>query len=255
MKSGISVSFTNDRGELIKKTIKVFDFDTPENNHFLAVRQLEIIGKLYSRRPDIVAFVNGIPLVFLELKAHHQDLRHAFDDNLKDYKDTIPSIFNTNAFIILSNGLKTNIGTITSPYKFFHEWKRISENEEGKVSLETALRGTCSKENLLDLFENFIVFEDGKGSLIKIIAKNHQYLGVNKVITKANTIEDLKGKLGVFWHTQGSGKSYSMVFYQKKFIVIYGNSYTILIVLDRSELETQIYNTFTSVSAIKARTF
>ncbi len=253
IKSGVSVSFTNDRNQLIKKIIKIFDFETPENNHYLAVRQFEVTGELYSRRPDVVAFINGIPLVFLELKAHYRDLRHAFDDNLKDYKDTIPSIFNTNAFIILSNGLDTKIGTITSPYKFFHEWKRINENEQGKVSLETTLRGTCAKDKLLDLLENFIIFEDGKGSLIKIIAKNHQYLGVNKVINKANTVEDLKGKLGVFWHTQGSGKSYSMVFLSEKIHRKFVGSYTILIVLDRSELETQIYNTFTSVGAVKGK--
>jgi type I restriction enzyme R subunit len=108
----VQVSFTDDKGKLNKKTLRVFDFDNPENNHFLAVRQLEVTGELYSRRPDVVAFVNGIPLVFLELKAHHRDLRHAYDDNLKDYKDTIPHLFNTNAFIILSNGLDTNIGTL-----------------------------------------------------------------------------------------------------------------------------------------------
>ena len=139
--------------------MKVFDFDNPDNNHFLAVRQFEVQGELYLRRPDIVGFVNGIPLVFLELKAHHRDLRHAYDDNLKDYKDTIPHLFDTNGFIILSNGLNTSIGTITSPYKFFHEWKRINEDEVGKISLDTTIRGTCSKDKLIDLFENFIAFE------------------------------------------------------------------------------------------------
>ncbi len=253
IKSGVEVSFTDDKGKLNKKTLRVYDFDNPENNHFLAVRQLEVTGELYSRRPDVVAFVNGIPLVFLELKAHHRDLRHAYDDNLKDYKDTIPHLFNTNAFIILSNGLDTNIGTLTSPYKFFHEWKRIDEDEVGKVSLDTTIRGTCAKDKLMDLFENFIVFEDGGNDLIKIIAKNHQYLGVNKVINNAKSLEDLKGKLGVFWHTQGSGKSYSMVFLSEKIHRKFEGSFTILIVLDRTELETQIYNTFTAVGAAKEK--
>lgn len=252
-KSGIKVSFTNDKGELTKKTLKVFDFDKPENNHFLAVRQFEVQGELYLRRPDIVGFVNGIPLVFLELKAHHRELRHAYDDNLKDYKDTIPHLFNTNGFIILSNGLNTNIGTITSPYKFFHEWKRINENEVGKITLDTTIRGTCSKDKLLDLYENFIAFEDAGGDIIKILAKNHQYLGVNKVIDNAKSLEDLKGKLGVFWHTQGSGKSYSMLFLSEKIHRKFEGSFTILIVLDRSELETQIYNTFTAVGAVKGQ--
>ncbi len=253
IKSGVQVSFTDDKGKLNKKILRVFDFDNPENNHFLAVRQLEVTGELYSRRPDVVAFVNGIPLVFLELKAHHRDLRHAYDDNLKDYKDTIPHLFNTNAFIILSNGLDTNIGTLTSPYKFFHEWKRIDEDEEGKISLDTTIRGTCAKDKLMDLFENFIAFEDGGGDLIKILAKNHQYLGVNKVINNAKSLEDLKGKLGVFWHTQGSGKSYSMVFLSEKIHRKFEGSFTILIVLDRTELETQIYNTFTAVGAAKEK--
>ena len=184
IKSGVQVSYTDDKGKLNKKTLRVFDFDNPENNHFLVVRQFEVTGELYSRRPDIVAFVNGIPLVFLELKAHHRDLQHAYADNLKDYKDTIPHLFNTNAFIILSNGLDTNIGTLTSPYKFFHEWKRIDEDEEGKVSLDTTIRGTCAKDKLMDLFENFTVFEDGGGDLIKILAKNHQFLGIYGLRTK-----------------------------------------------------------------------
>ena len=251
IKSGVQVSYTDDKGNINKKKLKVFDFDNPDNNHFLAVRQFEVQGELYLRRPDIVGFVNGIPLVFLELKAHHRELRHAYDDNLKDYKDTIPHLFDTNGFTVLSNGLNTNIGTITSPYKFFHEWKRINEDEVGKITLDTTIRGTCSKDKLIDLFENFIAFEDVGGDIIKILAKNHQYLGVNKVIDNAKSLEDLKGKLGVFWHTQGSGKSYSMLFLSEKIHRKFEGSFTILIVLDRSELETQIYNTFTAVGAVR----
>ena len=126
---GVDVSFTNKKGELVKKKLKVFDFDNPTENHFLAVRQLEVVGDLYNRRPDIVGFVNGIPLVFFELKAHHTDLRNAYTDNLTDYKDTIPHIFHSNAFIILSNGTDARVGTVTSSYKFFAEWKRIEEDE------------------------------------------------------------------------------------------------------------------------------
>ena len=166
---------------LVRKKLKVFDFNTPENNHFLVVRQLEVTGELYNRRTDVVGFVNGIPLVFFELKAHHRDLQQAYKDNLKDYKDTIPHLLHTNAFVILSNGIDlqdnsgTKIGTITSPYKFFHEWKRIDEDTEGVVSLDTTIRGTCSKYNLIDLFENFLLFDDSGGDVAKIIAKNHQY--------------------------------------------------------------------------------
>jgi type I restriction enzyme R subunit len=247
---GVDVSFTNEKGELVKKKLKVFDFDNPEKNHFLAVRQLEVVGDLYNRRPDIVGFVNGIPLVFFELKAHHTDLRNAYTDNLNDYKDTIAHVFHTNAFIILSNGTDAKVGTVTSPYKFFTDWKRIEEDDKGIVALDTMLRGTCDKTRLMDLFENFILFDNSAGDFIKILAKNHQFLGVNKVLNKATNIEELKGKLGVFWHTQGSGKSYSMVFIAQKIHRKFGGSYTFLLVTDRTELERQLYDTFTGVGAV-----
>ncbi|MEQ8551832.1 MAG: type I restriction endonuclease subunit R [Cyclobacteriaceae bacterium] len=248
--NGVQVSFTNDKGELEKKKLRVFDFEHPEENHFLAVRQLEVLGDLYQRRPDIVGFVNGIPLIFFELKAHHTDLRNAYTENLTDYKDTIPHVLHSNAFIILSNGTDAKVGTLTSPYKFFHDWKRIEEHEEGIVSLDTMLQGTCAKHRLMDLFENFILFDDSAGEVVKILAKNHQFIGVNRVINKARNIEELKGKLGVFWHTQGSGKSYSMVFICQKIHRRFGGSYTFLLVADRSELETQLYDTFTGVGAV-----
>ncbi len=247
---GVPISYQDEKGVLQKKCLKVFDFDDPANNHFLAVRQFEVVGKLYNRRPDVVGFVNGIPLVFFELKAHHTDLRHAFDNNLSDYKDTIPEILHCNAFIILSNGADSRVGTLTSPYKFFMEWKRIEEEDEGVVSLDTLLRGTCAPHRLLDLFENFLLF-DGEGSEVtKIMAKNHQFIGVNKVIDRSAHIEALKGKLGVFWHTQGSGKSYSMVFLCQKILRKLGGSYTFLLVVDRTELENQLYDTFSSVGAV-----
>jgi len=250
LKNGVPVSVTNDKGELVKKKLKVFDYKDYRANDFLAVRQLEVVGDLYNRRPDVVGFVNGIPLVFFELKAHHNDLRHAYDDNLKDYKDAIPHLFHNNGFIILSNGTDARVGTVTSPYKFFLEWKRIEEEEEGVVSLDTMLRGTCAPHRLMDIFENFLLFDDSHGDTIKLMAKNHQYIGVNKVIENVNNIEDLAGKLGVYWHTQGSGKSYSMVFLCEKIHRKLGGSYTFLIVLDRSELENQIYDTFSGVGVV-----
>ena len=253
LKDGVPVSFTNKEGELEKRKLKVFDFENYSNNNFLAVRQFEIVGELYNRRPDVIGFVNGIPLVFFELKAHHTDLRNAFTDNITDYKDTISHIFHCNAFIVLSNGSDAKVGTVTSPYKFFLDWKRITEEEEGIVSLDTMLRGTCSKENLMDIFENFLLFDDSGGEVVKIMAKNHQFIGVNKVIAKTNSIEELKGKLGVFWHTQGSGKSYSMVFISQKIHRKFGGSYTFLIVVDRSELERQIYDTYTGVGAVTSK--
>lgn len=250
IKKGVEVSYNNNKGETETKKLRVINFEEPTSNHFMAVRQLEIVGELYNRRPDVICFVNGLPLVFMELKAHHTDLRNAYTDNITDYKDTIPHVFHTNAFIILSNGTDAKVGTITSPYKFFLDWKRITEDEEGVVSLDTMLRGTCSPANLLDIFENFLLFDDSGGEIVKIMAKNHQYIGVNKVLNQVNHIEELKGKLGVFWHTQGSGKSYSMVFICQKILRKLGGAYTFLIVVDRSELERQIYDTFTAVGAV-----
>jgi type I restriction enzyme R subunit len=250
LKDGALVSYTNADGELEKRNLTYIDYDTPDNNYFLAIRQLEIVGELYQRRPDVICFVNGIPLVFMELKAHHTDLRNAYTDNITDYKDTIPHVFHANAFILLSNGTDAKVGTITSPYKFFLDWKRITEEEEGIVSLDTMVRGTCSKANLLDIFENFLLFDDSGGEVVKIMAKNHQFIGVNKVLNKVTNIDELKGKLGVFWHTQGSGKSYSIVFICQKIHRKLGGSYTFLVVVDRSELERQIYDTFTAVGAV-----
>ncbi|WP_310991474.1 type I restriction endonuclease subunit R [Aequorivita marina] len=253
LKNGVPVSYTNDKGELIKTKLKVFNFKKYEDNDFLAVRQLEVLGELYLRRPDVIGFVNGIPLVFFELKAHHQDLRHAYYDNLKAYKNEIISVFHNNAFIILSNGTDARVGTITSPYKYFLEWKRIEEEEEGEVSLDTMLRGTCAKHRLMDIFENFLLFDDSSGDVVKLMAKNHQYIGVNKVIENVHNIEDLEGKLGVFWHTQGSGKSYSMVFLCEKIHRKLGGSYTFLMVVDRTELENQLYDTFSGVGVVNDR--
>ncbi len=247
---GVLVSFKDALGQAQSKRLKLFDFDNPLNNAFLAVRQLEVVGELYNRRPDVVGFVNGIPLVFFELKAHHQDLAHAYHANIKDYKDTIPHVFHCNAIIILSNGTDARVGTITSPYQYFLEWKRIEEDSEGVVSLDTMLRGTCDKARLLDLFENFLLFDGAGATPTKLMAKNHQFIGVNKVIASARNIEDLKGKLGVFWHTQGSGKSYSMVFLTQKMLRKFGGGYTFLIVVDRTELENQLYDTFTGVGAV-----
>jgi type I restriction enzyme, R subunit len=250
LKNGVPVSFIDDKGELVKKKLKVFNFKEYADNHFLAVRQLEVVGDLYNRRPDVVGFVNGIPLVFFELKAHHTDLRNAYTDNLKDYKDTISHIFHNNAFVILSNGTDAKVGTVTSPYKFFLDWKRIEEDEEGVVSLDTMLRGTCAPHRLMDLFENFLLFDASRGEVVKLMAKNHQYIGVNKVLENVKNIEDLKGKLGVYWHTQGSGKSYSMLFLCEKIHRKLGGAYTFLIAVDRTELENQLYDTFSGVGVV-----
>lgn len=262
LRNGIPVDFINEKGEQIKnKKLKVFDFDNAENNNFLAVRQLWIQGKSNrERRPDIIGFVNGIPLLFIELKAAHRKLENAYKDNFTDYKDVIPKIFYYNAFVLLSNGIESRIGSITGQYQHFHEWKRITEEDEGIVALDRIIIGVCEKKRFLDLFENFIVFDNSLGKIVKIIARNHQFIGVNKAIENLKQKEELynlgkisleeKQKLGVFWHTQGSGKSYSMVFFSQKIHHKFTGSYTFLIVTDRNELDNQIYGTFSGVGAV-----
>lgn len=162
-----------------------------------------------NKRADLVGFINGLPLVFIELKAHLKRLELAYRLNLSDYRRTIPQLFWYNAIVILSNGNSSRIGSTTATWEHFAEWKKInSEGEEGIISLDTMIRGTCDKQKLLDLVENFTLFSEEKGGLIKLVAKNHQYLGVNNAVAAALKIRNNQGRLGVFWHTQGSGKSY-----------------------------------------------
>ena len=171
-------------------------------------------------------------------------MQNAYEDNYTDYQDTIPHLFYYNAFVMLSNGTEAKVGTLGSKYEFFHEWKRLAEAERGSVALETMLRGICKKENFLDLFENFILFDHSGGNTAKILARNHQYLGVNEAM-KAYAARKLNnGKLGVFWHTQGSGKSYSMVFLAQKIRRKFEGSPTFVILTDRDELNKQISDTF-----------
>ncbi len=262
LRNGIAVDFINEKGEQIKnKTIKVFDFDNPGNNSFLAVRQLWIQGKSNrERRPDIIGFVNGIPLVFIELKNPTKNVREAYDNNFLDYLDVIPRLFHHNALVILSNGRESKIGSITSKYHHFHEWKRITEEDEGVVDLDRMIIGVCHKERLLDILENFILFDNSLGKVVKLIARNHQFIGVNKAIQNIQYKDHLyklgkisfeeKQKLGVFWHTQGSGKSYSMVFFCQKIHHKFTGSYTFLVVTDRNELDGQIYGTFRGIGAV-----
>ncbi|GAB3591338.1 type I restriction endonuclease subunit R [Acetobacter peroxydans] len=244
LKDGVQASFRNAKGELVKQRLRLIDFDTPENNHFLCVRELWIKGDLYRRRADIVGFVNGLPLLFVECKAVHKDIRHAYEQNLSDYKDTIPHLFHHNAFIILTNGHAAKIGSLSSRYEHFNDWKRLEEDEPGVVDLETMLKGICTKDNFIDILENFILFDDGGERLVKIVARNHQFLGVNRAIAAVKDRKARSGKLGVFWHTQGSGKSYSIAFLTQKVHRKIGANFTFLVCTDRIDLDSQIYSTF-----------
>lgn len=244
IRDGIPVTVKKPNGHTETKKAAVIDFQNPNNNYFLAIKELKIHGNLYRRRTDIVGFVNGIPLLFIELKKNTVDVQNAYDDNYTDYQDTIPHLFYYNAFLMFSNGTEAKVGTLGSKFEFFHEWKRLAEEDQGSVALETMLRGICKKENFLDLFENFILYDHSGGHTAKILARNHQYLGVNEAM-KAYAARKLNdGKLGVFWHTQGSGKSYSMVFLAQKVRRKFEGSPTFVILTDREELNSQISDTF-----------
>lgn len=250
IKDGVQVTFRNAKGERVRRRLRVIDFDHPENNHFLCVRELWVRGDLYRRRADIVGFINGLPLLFMELKNVNKDIRAAFEQNFLDYKDTVPHLFHHNALVVLANGVDAKLGSVTSRFEHFHEWKRLAEDQPGVVAMETLLKGVCAKANVLDLVENFIVFDDSAGEPRKILARNHQYLGVNRAIAAVSDRRHRSGKLGVFWHTQGSGKSYSMVLFTRKVHRKLGGNFTFLILTDRDDLDTQIYKTFAGCGVV-----
>ncbi|MDQ3633771.1 MAG: type I restriction endonuclease subunit R [Acidobacteriota bacterium] len=251
IKDGVKVQVEDETGRTNFEAVKVIDWDTPENNDFFLGSQVWIQGSLYTRRADLVGFVNGLPLLFIELKASDKKLYNAFKDNLRDYKTAISQLFVPNAFVMLSNGTETRIGSITAGWEHFFDWKRINdEGEQGVISLETALRGTCEPKRFLDLVENFTVFEEIKGGLAKKVAKNHQYLGVNQALESVKKSSENLGRLGVFWHTQGSGKSLSMVFFTQKVLRKLAGNWTFVVITDRNDLDTQIYTTFANTGAV-----
>ena len=250
IRDGVKVTFADIKGVRITRQLRVIDFDNPGANRFMCVRELWIRGDLYRRRADIIGFVNGLPLLFVECKNIHKNLRAAFEKNYSDYRDTIPHIFHHNAIVMFGNGEKARIGSLTSDWGHFHEWKRLSEDEPGDVDMETLLKGVCDKRNFLDLVENFILFDDSSGETRKILARNHQFLGVNQAVEAVRDREARNRRLGVFWHTQGAGKSYSMVMFARKVHRKLGGNFTFLVLTDRRDLDTQIYKTFAGCGVV-----
>lgn len=317
IRGGVPVTYRDTQGRQKSARARVIDFDnkplgngTP-SNRFLAVRELKLTGirtPNYNRRADLVCFVNGLPLVFIELKAVYKNIRTGFDGNLRDYMDenVIAHAFHHNAFLIVSNGDRARYGSITSEWEHFNEWKRLNEGDKGSVDAERLLNGMLAHERLLDLVENFILFDESKqGDTRKVVARNHQVLGVNRAIASLVRQEEIKaslpdgqrlrhrvvvlplerkapekrrrkrtdelpapakstlpsyvpegpveiverahpdlGRLGVFWHTQGSGKSYSMAFFTEKARRKLPGNFTFLLMTDRQDLDSQIYKTF-----------
>ncbi|MCY4585472.1 MAG: type I restriction endonuclease subunit R, partial [Bryobacterales bacterium] len=299
IRNGVPVEYRDTQGHRKTGRARVIDFDNaPGSNRFLAVRELELTGLRtpnYNRRADLVCFVNGLPLVFIELKAVYRNIREGFDNNLSDYMDehVIAHAFHHNAFLIVSNGDRARYGSITSEWEHFAEWKRLDEADRGRVDAERLLDGMLAHDRLLDIVENFILFDTSKpGATRKVIARNHQVLGVNRALASVSRQEELKrelpperrlthrlvelplesraapeglraspfvpkgpvhiverahpelGRLGVFWHTQGSGKSYSMAFFAEKARRKLEGNFTFLLMTDRNDLDGQIYNTF-----------
>jgi type I restriction enzyme, R subunit len=300
IRGGVPVEWRDTSGETWHARAQVIDFRNPFNNRFLAVRELKIQGVRvphYNRRADLVCFVNGLPLVFIELKAVYRNIRAGFDNNLTDYlnEHSISHAFHHNALLVVSNGDQARYGSITSKWEHFVEWKRNSEKDKGRVNAEALLDGMLAKERLLDFIENFILFDDSRaGGTRKIVARNHQVLGVNNAVSSVLHQEELKrqfppgdrlieyrlpkeemllaadaprpdsthaapvpndlplvkrahldlGRLGVFWHTQGSGKSYSMAFFAEKVRRVVPGNFTFLVMTDREDLDDQIWRTF-----------
>ena len=255
IRNGIKLTVVKDGVEDFE-FIKLIDFEHPEKNTFTAVSQMWIQGRYNWRRPDVLIFVNGLPLVFIELKNSIVKVEEAYNKNLKDYLKDIPNLFAFNQICVLSNGLETKLGAFNSTYEFFFEWLKVDSEkekinrkaiEEEGVSINYFIEGLLKPERLIDYIENFILFNNQK---TKIIAKNHQYLGVNNLIESVNNREKLQGKLGVFWHTQGSGKSYSMVMFARKVKRKINGNFTFLIITDRDDLNTQIHKNFVRTEVI-----
>jgi type I restriction enzyme, R subunit len=243
-------------GKKVTDYVKLIDFTTIKNNNFTVCSQMWIKGETYFRRPDLIVFINGLPIVFIELKNSDIKVKNAYDKNLTDYLRDIPQLFYFNQICVLSNGIETRLGSFKSDYEHFFEWLKIEDEQEKPnrkeiktqgVSLLYFAKGLLKKENLIDYIENFILFERKQ---IKLIAKNHQFLGVNKAISTFENREKLNGKLGVFWHTQGSGKSYSMVMFARKIIRKFKGNFTFLVITDRDDLDGQIYKNFLRTGVI-----
>ena len=256
LKDGVKVVVPDrKRGGIKDERVRVVDWENPEGNDFLLVSQMTVTGQLYTCRPDLVGFVNGLPWVVIELKKPGVSARRAFEENLTSYKhlqNGIPQLFWSNAFLIASNGTDSRVGSITADWERFSEWKRIErEDEPRRVSLEVMLRGTCLPARLLDITENFTLFSEHKSGVVKALAQNHQYLGVNNAIAAMHEARKAgHGRGGVFWQTQGSGKSFSMVFFAQKILRKVPGNWTFVVITDRVELDDQIAKTFKACGAV-----
>jgi type I restriction enzyme R subunit len=252
---GVRVNYTKN-GEERGEIVKIIDFQNQENNHFLAVNQYTVKEKNNIKRPDIVLFINGLPLVVIELKNPTKEDVNIFSayNQIQTYKETIPSLFTYNEILIISDGMEARAGSLTSGFDRFLAWKSADGETISKTNqLETIIKGLLNKETIIDFIKSFVVFqkskyEDKTGQISitsnKKIAAYHQYYAVNKAIkTTKEAISENTKKAGVIWHTQGSGKSLTMVYYTGK-IVQHLNNPTIVVLTDRNDLDDQLFETF-----------
>ncbi|MGD8853539.1 MAG: HsdR family type I site-specific deoxyribonuclease [Gammaproteobacteria bacterium] len=264
IRDGVRVQFKDAQGRTREERVRVIDFNDPASPHnqFLAVAQLWVqstgaAAKAGYRRPDILLYINGLPLVFIELKNSNIKLRTAYDDNLTNYKADVPQLFLANALCVLSNGIETRIGSLTAEWEHFFHWLRPDDEKEkirreeireNGTSAERFLAGLRPRGKLLDYVENFVIYHK---ETQKIIAQNHQFIGVNKGFDKFLRREEFGGKLGVFWHTQGSGKSFSMIFYARKIFRKCQGNFTFVVITDRDDLDGQIYRNFLNTGTVR----
>lgn len=256
LRDGVPIETRNENGEMVSRTAKIFNYVEPGKNYFVAVREFWMTSRIdkENMRADLIGFVNGIPLLFTEFKRVDIDVKTAYLDNYKRSIEHFPYLFYYNAFSILSNGEEAKMGTIGALFKFFSEWKRKTEDDdvdEAEPQMHIMIEGTCNKTTFMDLFENFIIFDKSTENYIKIIARNHQYLGVNRAFESYKEHKLTDKKIGVFWHTQGSGKSYSILFLSQKIHrKLSAGKPTIVIITDRNELNKQISGTFEASGAL-----
>lgn len=239
----------NENGETRYKTIKIVDFNNISNNTFKAINQYTIIEHS-EKRPDIIIFINGLPLVVVELKSTAREDVKLIDGyyQLKGYQEVhIPTLFYYNQFMIVSDGVQARAGTITSPWSRFSEWKKIEADDEVIENIpthKTLFYGMLRKDRLLDIINNYVLWSEDN----KILSAYHQYFGVKKAIKSTEkAIDNRTGKAGILWHTQGSGKSFSMVFYAGNMIKVLKNP-SIVVVTDRNDLDNQLFTTFAKCS-------
>ena len=235
---------------IIGDKIWLMDYNNPLKNEFLVVNQFTIIENNINKRPDLILFINGLPLVVIELKnaVDENATLHAAFNQLQTYKQSIPSLFVYNALLIVSDGWEALYGSLTAPKPFFVPWKSIDGRlvaAEDIPQMEVLVKGMLNKQVLPDLIRHYILFHQNKEQLTKIVPRYHQYFAVNKAVetTKRATAENGDQRAGVIWHTQGSGKSLSMVFYAGK-LVLQLNNPTLVVLTDRNDLDDQLFDTF-----------